>query len=299
MAKLTKKAKNEASKGSTARGTKNKPSIKNLKKTTSKSIPVKKANREVITASISKKSKTATSKRGVIKAAIEKPTTVVLKKEEPLKAINKATTELTTTIHSTTPSSVELTNAKTVKVEGEETLVATSAKSTTKDVDVMLLGGKVIDLRPAESETKPKSRKKLQWTPARRKYVAEYLADAQLALRLSDWEITLVFGVHSDPEGDTLATMTANEDQRRATMRFGKEFFDLNPNEMRQTIIHEMIHCHLFPAHHNAERTVIELGGKRAGKAFTIGMMSMIEVATDSIADSVAPFFPTFELPER
>jgi hypothetical protein len=175
-------------------------------------------------------------------------------------------------------------------------------RSPLKDVDVMLLGGKVIDLRPSEPLAKPKNRKKLQtlqWSPARRKYVAEYLADAQIALRLSDWEITLQFGVSSDPDGDTLATMTAYEDQRRATMRFGKDFFDLSSAEMRQTLIHEMLHCHMFAPHHNAERTVTELGGTRAGSAFSVGMTSMIELATDAIADALAPFFPTFELPER
>ena len=306
MANTTKRAKTDTSKGSTVRGPKAKsskapaakpkaPSKRSSAKTSDKEVAAAKNILKVKSASTPKKSRTEKTK-------IEAPAMIVLKNDESIKVSTKTTEAPVAPVRPTSQAIVDTSTPKTTKVEGEDTNTANTtniSRGPVKDVDVMLLGGKVIDLRPAEIENKPKNRKKLQWTPARRKYVAEYLADAQVALRLADWEITLQFGVHSDPDGDTLATMTANEDQRRATMRFGKEFFDLNPNEMRQTLIHEMLHCHMFPAHHNAERTVMELGGPRAGKAFTIGMMAMIETATDSIADAVAPFFATFELPER
>jgi hypothetical protein len=296
-----------ASKGSTARGTTKTAKSKTTKTNSAKVKPPKstpkKASKRPAESALTAQVKAVKVKPEIVEKS-ETDITVPLRVDA--RAAVKPAAEVTKDVapRVNVPSAAEpiVTAPADVKPVGDDTNGSGTARGPVKDVDVMLLGGKVIDLRPSEPEVKPKTRKKLQtlqWSPARRKYVAEYLADAQLALRLSDWEITLQFGVTSDPDGDTLATMTAYEDQRRATMRFGKDFFDLSPAEMRQTLIHEMLHCHMFAPHHNAERTVTELGGTRAGDAFSVGMTSMIELATDAIADSLAPFFPTFELPER
>lgn len=171
-----------------------------------------------------------------------------------------------------------------------------AAQAPAEQVNVIIVGGKVIDA-PAPVQPVSGKRRKLAWTPARRKAVAEYLAMLQLALRLSDWEILVEFD--KPCEEGAVATMTQFEDQYRAAMRFAKDFFDMSPGEMRQTLAHEMLHCHLFTLHHNAERTVEALGGKRAVKAFIPGMDAMVEITTDNLANAFAPLLPPLEIPER
>ena len=168
--------------------------------------------------------------------------------------------------------------------------------------DLYVLVAGEITIIPAPVPEPPGKRKRktavpLGWSQGRRKYVVEYIASLQGILRLRDWEIRVDFD--SQCEEDELATMTPYEDQRRCVMRFGIEFLELPFEEMRQTLVHEMLHCHMFQLHHMTERIIGSLGGDRAVRAGLPAINASVELTTDILADAFAPLLPKFELPAR
>ena len=170
--------------------------------------------------------------------------------------------------------------------------------------EIYVIAAGVVTVVPAlepQEQTTGRGRRKAAprkvWTPARRRYTAEYIANLQGLLRLRDWEIRVDFDTSC--EDDELATMTPYEDQKRAVMRFGAEFLDLPADDMRQTLVHELIHCHLFSLHHLTERIIGSLGGDKAMRAGLPGVTASVELTTDALADAFAPLIPVYELPTR
>lgn len=138
------------------------------------------------------------------------------------------------------------------------------------------------------------SKTTLVWTPEWRDAISSYVRDLQVALRLQDWDITLNFEAKVE---DAYAEIDPHENQKRAEISFGGLFADLDPVNMRQTLVHELSHCHLFNLHYLAEGLLNEgVGKKRAGLAL-FAVNSEIERATDAFADAFAPLLPLPVLP--
>ena len=129
--------------------------------------------------------------------------------------------------------------------------------------------------------------KKTTWSAAKRAKVLDYVSYLQEKLKLLDWEITVNF---SDPSEDgAVATMSPFENQRKVVLQFGETFLQQTDEEIQQTLVHELIHCHLFALHHSTEATVESLAGMKALKAYAPSLNSLIESTTDIIADAIAP----------
>ena len=150
---------------------------------------------------------------------------------------------------------------------------------------------------PDQSSSRGRNKAKLQWTPARRKAVAEYIAKIQGILRLRDWEIIIDFEPISLGE-NAYATITPEIDQRRATLQFSELFFKQPHHALRQTLIHEILHCHFFWMESMVERMLHGVS-EEVGRAASPAVTSQVEFIVDSIADAFAPLCPDFELPSR
>lgn len=138
---------------------------------------------------------------------------------------------------------------------------------------------------------------KYGWTDSRRRYTIAYLAKLQLIMRLADWEIVVNFEQNADE--DCLAEIKAVEQQRRAELVFGKQFFTISAFDQRQTLVHELMHLHTANME-EMTREAIEAGmGKRAVKAFGGAFMCESERVVDALADVVAPLLEPYELPAR
>jgi len=134
------------------------------------------------------------------------------------------------------------------------------------------------------------------WTPERWRAVEEYVAAAAPLLRLSDWTIRVL---REPPEDDAYATMTPLEQSRYADMRVADSFLELPTAEQRQTLVHEMVHCHLFFLHECAEAAFVELAaemGRKAHKLAAKMFTNELERATDALADALGPLLPPFDL---
>lgn len=151
------------------------------------------------------------------------------------------------------------------------------------------------------SEPEPTSKKnrgaKPQWTPARRKAVTEYIATLQNILRLRDWEILVDF----DPlplSDHAYATMAPAPDQHRATIQFSDLFLQQPVDALRQTLVHEMLHCHFHVLQTTTENMIAGMGESAALVAGP-AVNTLAELTVDALADAIAPLLPVFELPSR
>lgn len=128
------------------------------------------------------------------------------------------------------------------------------------------------------------------WKRSDREAVTRYIGMLQEELRLRDWDITVDFDHMA--AGDAYAEITPHENQKRAEIRFGLDFMTLDAAGVRQTLTHELLHCHLFNTLHVAENIFeASMGGKAAAIA-GLAMNAEIERATDAIADAISASLP-------
>lgn len=123
----------------------------------------------------------------------------------------------------------------------------------------------------------------------RRQTAAAYLEVLAKALHLQDWEIVLA----AEPtEDDNCASITCAPGQKRADVRLAADFFTHDLTWQRQTLVHELIHCHLAHARELVSRTGDALLSQPASTAFFTGVDLSLEYATDALADAIAPLLP-------
>lgn len=127
---------------------------------------------------------------------------------------------------------------------------------------------------------------------ARRKMVLGYVNELAQALRLRDWDFEIAEEPASD---DACAEIACAAGQKRARITLSATFFTNDGPWQRQTLVHELIHCHLAHTRQLASDSAAHLRGKAAGAAFFTGINLALEYATDGMADAFAPFVP---LPE-
>lgn len=127
------------------------------------------------------------------------------------------------------------------------------------------------------------------WTASRRRLLTDYVGDLADRLHLADWHIAVNFDVPAAE--DAYAEIVPHSNQRRAEIRVGSSFDSLDLAGVRQTLVHELLHCHLFAPHHLAEELLMASAGKRSSLAL-IALNSAVEQATDAIAEAMAAMIP-------
>ena len=111
-------------------------------------------------------------------------------------------------------------------------------------------------------------------------------------LDLRDWDLTTTTGGLDD---DTLATCAPVYGQRRATVTLADGWEKHNPEELRSTITHELIHCHLANLGHLIESIASDCLTPEAGKILDAAFSLELEQATDAIACAIAKTLPLWE----
>jgi len=139
------------------------------------------------------------------------------------------------------------------------------------------------------------SKKSNPWTPLKKKAVEDYISELQKLLKLSDWTITMNWDLNADEYA--YATNDPLPDSRHATISISNRFFSLSGKLQTQTLVHELIHCHLQSLTDLAENTVESLTNEAGSGIFVIANSQCVEIATDALADAIAPLVPQFKLP--
>ncbi len=115
-----------------------------------------------------------------------------------------------------------------------------------------------------------------------------YVGTLREALGLRDWAIE----VKRRPAGeDTSAQIACVYGQRWAHLRVDEHWWDNAPEDQREHIVHELLHCHMDPM----DTLVCSLEGTLGSGSFAVAHSAhrtAMEFAIDGIARAVASFLP-------
>lgn len=110
-------------------------------------------------------------------------------------------------------------------------------------------------------------------------------------LDLRDWDITVKVGTSEDALGECLPVYG----QRRATISLCSTWQEMTPEDVRSTVVHELIHCHLAALTHLLDSVAAEVLHKQVGAMLTTAVSLELEYATDAIACAAAKTLPLLE----
>lgn len=74
------------------------------------------------------------------------------------------------------------------------------------------------------------------------KRMCAYVVELQPLMRLSHWHIEVP---DVEPETDAWADVVRLQHAQDAVIRLSDQHFDNTPEQQRETIVHELLHCHL------------------------------------------------------
>ena len=131
-------------------------------------------------------------------------------------------------------------------------------------------------------------------------WMLRYVNSMKKMLHLSDWTIVM----QNEPcSSDCLAETDVITGQHLAKMYLSKTYTKDTPENLRATIIHELLHCHLSPISELSEEILKpladELGGSRVIKSAINGIEYETERSIDGISEAIAPFFPLPNMPKK
>jgi hypothetical protein len=115
--------------------------------------------------------------------------------------------------------------------------------------------------------------------PTRRQKWLPYVRELADLLALKDWQVVVS---EEKPDGDAIASVNCCDGRKLATVKLSEGFFSDSIEDQRQTITHELIHCHLAPFWEAVKR--------KARHDETLVML--MEYSVDGIADAVGPLLP-------
>lgn len=131
-------------------------------------------------------------------------------------------------------------------------------------------------------------------------WMLRYVNSMKKMLHLSDWVIVM----QNEPcSSDCLAETDVITGQHLAKMYLSKTYTKDTPENLRATIIHELLHCHLSPISELSVEILKpladELGGSRVIKSAINGIEYETERSIDAISEAIAPFFPLPNMPKK
>lgn len=114
-----------------------------------------------------------------------------------------------------------------------------------------------------------------------------YVEDLADALELRDWKIVFHLEPPSDP--DAIGHCLPAYGRKVATIRVTP---DLDREELRHTIVHELLHCHTDPAVQLVQQDLEELIEERVDRTFWFSFRRAFEYGVDGIATALAKHLP-------
>lgn len=124
--------------------------------------------------------------------------------------------------------------------------------------------------------------------------LAAYVDECAHRLGLCDWETR----VEREPADDDCNAQTHLVYGRKlARLRFAADVCSAPPESLRQTVAHELIHCHLEAARSMVDLDLTTHLGKQTAEVFYEGFLRQLEYGIDGLAVAVATGLPLIEWP--
>lgn len=128
-----------------------------------------------------------------------------------------------------------------------------------------------------------------------RRVLAEYIRTTADRLGLRDWTFELQ---HEPCDDDALASVHPCEGRKVATICVAHDFRERKPAEQRQTIVHELIHCHHASASDIIRLDLVKQLSQSTYDVVFFGFRRQMEYMVDGIAEGIAHHFPMIEWPD-
>jgi hypothetical protein len=132
-------------------------------------------------------------------------------------------------------------------------------------------------------------------TKAERKTLTDYIRLLADEMRLRDWTVKL--GEEAADYGNC-ADIRIVYGRKLATVYLPADSRSTAPEELRHTLVHELIHVHFEPMANAVRNDLEPYLGRTAGALFFEGFKRQYEYGTDGLADAIAPLFPLIDWAE-
>lgn len=131
-------------------------------------------------------------------------------------------------------------------------------------------------------------------------WINSYVQILRRKMGLSEWKIDL----RDKPcSSDALGECDVIYGQYRATISLNKNYRKEKPESLRNTIVHELLHCHMSPITEAAMSTFEafeeEAHGRKIVQAAINSMEYQTERVIDLIAEVVSPIMPLPKIPSK
>lgn len=128
-----------------------------------------------------------------------------------------------------------------------------------------------------------------------RKVLAKYIRATADSLGLRDW----TFELQHDPcDDEALASVHPCEGRRVATICVCGDFRSRKRAEQRQTIVHELLHCHHAAASDIIRVDLVKQLSQSTYDVVFFGFRRQMEYMVDAVAEAIAGHFPLIEWPD-
>lgn len=122
-----------------------------------------------------------------------------------------------------------------------------------------------------------------------RELLTEYIRWIANRLGLRDWILTLM---RQPSEDDCIASVNLTYGRKLAQIYVAWDILERDPAEIRETVIHELLHVHYEPAFNQAQNDLLHVMGDDTHSLFMAAFRRQVEYATDGLAAAIAPLFP-------
>lgn len=135
------------------------------------------------------------------------------------------------------------------------------------------------------------------WTPELRLALGAYVRRLADRMGLRGWRFELDYDPQ-DADGVT-AESDLLEGRAVSVIRFSERFLEGDDDERRESVVHELLHCHHAEATYMVEADLRDALGTTAHDLFTAAWRRSMERCVDRLAALVAPTMPPCRLPDR
>lgn len=129
-----------------------------------------------------------------------------------------------------------------------------------------------------------------------RKALGRYIRAVADEMGLRDWNLHLL---NEPADDDCNAQACIIYGRKRASIRVCEGFRDFEPERIRHSVVHELIHCHTAAMDNLVEHDLDEHLGIPTAAIFHAGYRRHAEYAVDGLADALAPHMPLIEWSKR
>lgn len=128
-------------------------------------------------------------------------------------------------------------------------------------------------------------------SPERLDALAAYVRGVADAVELRDWRFRVEGERPAFLSIDAAAACRPTRGRRFAALWFSDGWWDGSPEERRQTVVHELLHCHFRPVDAVVEGIQTNLGDAAWG-VFDAAYQDAQEYAIDAVAEALARGLP-------